>query len=533
MKILTYLGLHFKLQLKKDKSVDNKSRIISFATTLLTFVVVVFLCKFLFDIMHSQLGNIVSSQQLSNLLITIIELILVFVAISLEIKFLLKPADLNITARFPMSSVSLFIAQILVVYVYLFLISLLSLLPIMTLFGWSWGLLSGSYFAKLLLLSLFLPLLPFAIATIFVVPTIYILSILKNHNITKLVIFIVFLIAAFVLYNFVLNFLAEYYIHNKINSNTQNMVISFVSSLNSKWNIFVNLSNIFNLNNVFVSILMVIGLTAVILAIGLLLAKPVYSKVRKDELEGRVGIFSKKSQETSDKAHVAIFKKEFKEIIRTQTYAYFYLGIAIITPVMVLLTNKLVQKVGQAQMGGNIAFGISILVVLAFMVMINSFSANAISREGKVFYITKIIPTDYRIQLLSKGVLNLFVSLGALLISVIILSSMQFVTLLDALILFFVSILFAIGVILNGFNLNVRHPYVKTSATSENQTNSTILILIGLVICGVESIAAIVLSFFIPTVYIYLIMLAVSLIYAVINTLIFVFTTNKKYARIE
>lgn len=532
MKILTYLALHFKLQLKKDKSVDNKSRIISFTTTILTFVVVMFLCKFLFDIIYSQLGASVSSQHISNLLLTIIEIVLVFVAISLEIKYLLKPSDLNISARFPMSSSSLFIAQILVVYVYLFLISALSIFPMMTIFGWSWGLLSGSFFAKLFLLALFSPLLPFAIATIFVVPTMYMLSVLKNHNVIKLIIFIAFLIAAFVLYNFVLNFLAEYYIHNKINSSTQNLVISFVTALSSKWNIVVYLSNIFNFNNVAVSILIVLGFTIVFLSLGLLFAKPVYSRVRKEELEGSVDIFSKQSKITSDKAHIAIFKKEFKEIMRTQTYAYFYLGIAIITPVMVLLTNKLVQKVGEAQMGGNIAFGISILVVFAFMVLINSFSANAISREGKVFYITKITPIDYRVQLISKGVLNLFVSLGALFISVIILCTMKFVTVIDAIVILVVAMLFAIGVILNGFNINVRHPYVKTT-TTDNQTNSTILILLGIVVCALESIAAIVLSFFIPNIYIYLIIFTVSIVYTIINLLIFVFTTNKKYSKIE
>ncbi len=533
MKILTYVGLHFKLSFRRDSSADKKGNILSFITTVLTLGVVLLIAKYLFDIIHTHISADISAQQFSTLLFTIIEVMLVVMGVSLEIKFFLKPSDLNITARFPMSTVSVFVAQLIVVYIYMLGVALLSTVPTMLVFGWSWGALSAGFVARLALAVVFAPLVPFAVATVLVVPTLYILTLLENHNIIKLIIFILLLTVAFVAYNYILNFLAEYYIHNTLNVDTKVYVTRFIVALNTKWNAVMWLNNIFYCTSLVKSIALLVALTVVIGGIGLLIARPVYTRVRRNVLEGNVGIFSKKSALTSDKPTMAIFKKECKDIIRTQTYAYFYLGISIITPVMVFLTSKLVKKVGQAQMGGDIAFGVSILVVFVFMILINSFSASAVSREGKQFYITKIIPVDYRVQLLAKGVLNLFVALGALLISVIILCSMRFVTITQGAIILALSLAFAVGVILNGLNLNVRHPYVKAGANADNQTNSTILIVIGLVICALEGVIAIVFPFFFTQTYLYLTLGVITAVYMAVNVLIFALTAHKKYAKIE
>lgn len=403
----------------------------------------------------------------------------------------------------------------------------------MLIFGWSWGLLSVAYIGQILLAIVFAPLVPFAIATLLVVPTMYLLSVLENHNIIKLIIFVLLISAGFVLYNYILNFLAEYYIHNTVNVNTQAYVVNFILALNSEWNIFVWLGNIFGCVSLIKSLAIWLGATIVLGGIGYFVIKPVYTRVRRNTLEGCNTKFSKVSKMSGDKPLVAIFKKEFKDIIRTPTYAYFYLGISIITPVMVFLTNRLVQKVGEAQMGGNIAFGVSILVVLVFMIMICSFSANTISREGKQFYITKIVPIDYRAQLVAKGLLNLLVAFGALFISVVILCSMRFVTVVQGLILLVNAVAFSIGIITNGLNLNVRHPYIKVSDSTTTQTNATIVMVVGLLLCAVEGIVSIVLPFLLPEFYIYLVIGVLTIIYCVMNVLIFALTTNKKYSRIE
>lgn len=532
-KILTYIGLHFRLQFGRDKTADKKSIATTIVMGIAACVVILFLAKYLFDIIAKQFGGAMSSREISVVVVTVIEVVLIVLGISLEIKFFLKPEDLKISARFPMSSLSLFVAQLLIVYIYLLIISVVGLLPIMLIFGWSTGVLSGAFVGWLVLAIFFAPMIPFSIATILVVPTMLILTLLDNQNVIKLLLFLVVIAGLFVLYSIFLNFLAEYYVHQRVDSSMQNGIISLVSSMNNGWNFFLYLNNILFGTEVLKSIGIILSIFVVLLGAGIGISIPAYSRVRENVLEGKRGVFSKKSNLSHDNAFWAIFKKEFKQIIRTHTYAYFYLGIAITTPVMVFLTNSILQKIGEAQIGSSVAFGVSILVVLAFMSMINAFSASSISREGREFYITKIVPVSPRTQLLSKGLLNAVVSFGALLVSVIILCSMKFITVVEGLVVFVVGLSMALGIIFNGFNINLRHPNLTASDGEGSQANGTLTMFLGFLLSAVVGVISIVMIFLVEMKYIYLIIMFLTIIYAAINFVVFFLTANKKYSQIE
>lgn len=533
-KILAYIGLHFKLTFRKDKKTDIKSNIITFIMGIITCAVVLGLCKYLFDIIKKQMLTEISPMNFSVLIIFIIEIVLIVVGIFLEIKFFLKPSDVTITARFPLSTLQIFIAQLLIVYIYLFVVAFLLIVPMMMIFGWSVGIISVSFVFQTLLATLFAPLIPFAFATIFAVPAMFVLTLLENKNITKLILFLVALAVGFFLYSRVLNFLAEYYVHQRVDVNQKNLITVFINSLQTNWNFFTYTNNLVFGTQILKSIGIILSVTVVVLAVGVLISIPLYAKIRENILEGKQSIFSKKTKISTNSPFVAIFKNECKNIIRTHTYAYFYLGISIVTPIMVLLTNTLIKKVGTAQIGTDIVFGISLLTVLVFMSMISSFSASSISREGKEFYITKIVPVPYKTQLLAKGLLNAIVSFGALIISIVILWSMNFITILQCAIIFLSSLFIFLGIIFNGFNLNVRHPQINHyKAGEESQTNTTLAMFIGFFISAVEGLLSIVLNYFVNINYIYIMVISISLVYAVVNFLIFNFTTNKKYSQIE
>lgn len=533
-KILSYVRLHFKLMFKRDKTQDTKSTIITSILGVITFAVLLFLFKYLFDIINTQFLADLTYQQFSVCLYVVMGIILTIVGVVFEVKIFLKSKDAFIVARFPMSNTQIFISQLIIVYINLLAISLIIFLPLLLMYGWANAILSFLFVLGAIFTTFLAPLIPFALATLIFVPAMYILILLDNKNILKLILFLLFLTFAFICYNILLNFLADFYVHQRVDSGVYQTVVSFIGALNIKWNIFTYLNSLLYFDNILASLGLILGAFAVIMAIGILVAVPAYSRVRKNILEGNKSIFEKMTKIADDKPFVAILKKEAKTVVRTSTYAYFYLGICIVTPVMVFLTNSLVQKVGSAQMGGNIAFGISLIVVLAFMCMINSFSASAISREGKEFYITKIIPVDFRLQLIAKGALNFILSFLALVSSVVILLSMEFISIVQGLIVFLVAIFLAVGIILNGFNINVSHPHIKANSLGEeSQTNTTLILVISFVLSAILGLIAIIFSFLINFVTIYLILLSISIIYFAINILIFIFTTNKKYNKIE
>lgn len=533
-KIFTYISLHFKLSLRQDKNVDKKSNILTTILGVIVIAIGLMLFKYLFDIVNKQFFQEITPLDFSIVLYSIIGIVLIVFGISKEIKLFLNAKDTQIVARFPMSTLSLFVANLIIVYLYMLSISVLIINPLMIMFVSTMNVVSFGVVMGIIFSSILAPLIPFAIATILVVSTMYFLVALQNRNITKLVIFLVVLICLFVLYSIFLNFLAEYYINQSVNTESKGDMIKVILSFNNIWNFFCYPAHIAFGDKIFknISLLLLTGL--VLLALGILIAIPVVDRIRMAQLEGDKKALTKRTKLTKDSPISAILKKEFKEIIRTHTYAYFYLGIAIVMPIMVLLTNSIIRKVGNAQMGGDIAFGVSILVVLAFVSMINSFAGSALSREGKEFYVTKIIPVDFRKQLLAKGILNILVSMIAVIISAIILLVMKFVTIADCAIIVLVALLLTLGIIFNGLNINVRKPNISTGASgSESQTNSLVTMFVGLIISAVEGILAILLSFFIDSGYIYLLLISISCIYALVSTLIFIFTANNRYFRIE
>lgn len=532
-KILSYVRLHLRLMRTKNTS-GKKSQIATTLLGLLTCVVMLFVFKYFLEMLVDQFGKIVEIADFSTVLWTIIEIILTVACVLFEIKSLLKPADLKIVARFPMSTFQTFVAELIIVFLSILLLSVCICLPIMLVFGFATGTISFAFIIRIIATAVFASLLPFGLGTILTVPVMYAVSAIENRNVLKLILFTLLLIGALALYDYVLNLLAEYFIYQRISDETISVMQKFITIINSNLNPCVLLKSIGIKGSILLPMVMILLSSVVLLAIGLLIAKPVYDKVRLNALEGGKKIFGLKSKYTSHGPFFAILKREFKDIIRTGTYAYYYLGVAITTPVMVFFCNRLVNKVGEAQVGANVAYGVSVLVLLAFMAMINSFSAQAISREKETFYITKITPYKYTLQLAAKGVLNLAVATGALLLSIYVIARLEFLTVGQSFLVFGVSFITALGMIVNGFNLNLSNPDLALSTNGDaGQTNMNLLMLIGLFVAIVQGGSAIVLSYLFGTEIVYIINVVITVIYTGINVLVFLLTAEKKYARIE
>lgn len=533
-KIATYVRLHLKLQFGKDDKADQKSRWITMITGVVTCVVMLLLLKYFFDMLFSQFADVVDFADFATVIFTAVEVVLIVFCVSLEIKCLLKPFDIKISARLPMTAFQMFVAELAVVYVNLQLLSTMLYLPLMAVFGWSANLLSVGFLCKVVGVSFLATLAPLAVGTLLAVPAMLVASLLSNKTIVKLVLFVAVLVGALVLYNGLLDILADYFIHQRIEQDSKQAVSAFVVAINGWYNVAAWLKNVLFAQNVWASIGLTFAFFAVVFAVGLAIAKPVYTSVRQSSLNGSANVFVKRGGYTSDSGFWAIFKRELKEIFRTNTYLFFYLGVAVSTPVMVFFCNKLIQKMGQAQLGGDIEYGVSLLVILAFMTMSNCFTASAVSREKETFYITKVTPMSFVKQLAAKGLLNLTVAVIALVVSVAIVLHLQFVTALEGVVIAASCLVSAVGMIAHGFNMNVKNPSLSLSTSGEiSQTNMTLLMLVGLVYSAVQGGVAIVVSFLWSDKLSFVINLAVAVVYAAVNLLVFLFATNKRYQQIE
>lgn len=530
--MLEYVRLQMKLTWGRNKNDSKKSAIL---TSILGLCVIAVMLALVY-LLTSVLGNslTIAPQHLATLFITIIEISITVMAVTMQLKRLYRPFDLTISARFALSTFKMYLANIILVYINLAIFAMLIFVPIMTVFTLSIGVFSIQMFIAIIIGGLLAPMLPFGLSSLIAIPVMYLMSLLENKHIIKIILFIAVCAGFFVLYNYILSMLAEYFIYSDVSTDTTGIWNSVILALNSAFNPCVYLGNMVFFNGAWLGLGVIIGLSVLFAAAGIAAAKPIYERVRKRMLEGGGSYFSQDTEVDNLKSGWAMLRHGFKEIIRTKTYAYFYLGIAIATPVMVFFCNRLVTDVGQAQLGATINFGASVLVITAFMAMISAFSAISISMEGKNFYLTKIIPVGYRKQLMIKGSLNMMVCFGALLISCIVLVALEFITPVQAVILGVLEILLSAGFVLNGINLNLANPNLKLKASGEtDEINITVMMLLGLLIAGILGAVSIITPFFLEMTYMYLILAAPVIIYSLINILVFVFTAVKKYHKIE
>ena len=529
-----FIRLQLKLKWGFNRNNSKRNAVMTAIAALLAVAIVLALVWGLAYVLNRSLQ--VSAKRLSVMFITVLTVCLTVVATGSQINRLYRPGDLHITARFPLSPFKVFVSYLIINYIDLAIYSAILFLPVMMVFGWAVGCITFVYVLGVLLGTLLLPLLPFGLSVFLALPIMYVDSLLKKHNVVKLISFIVLLVGLFALYYYILTVLAEFFIHRNWEEGTLGIWESVLQGLDSYYNPAYYLGNVVFFQNFWLGFGAYLGASVLLIGGGVAVAKLVYRNIRTKQLESGAEKGKRVSRLDNYADGRAILRHTFLEIMHTKAYSYFYLGVAISTPVMVFFCNRLVQMVGEAQIGQGINFGVAMLVISVFMALIGSYASTILSVEGKNFYITKLIPVPYRKQLCLKSTVNIAVSLGALLVSVIVMVALQFISAVETVVLTLSQILFAVGLVLNGINLNLANPNLKPKANGEaEEINITYMLLIGLVIAALYGMFSILMPKLVPetNVYLYLINIGIGLIYAAVNFFVFWFTADRKYKKIE
>lgn len=531
-----YIRLQLKLKWGYNRNNDKKSAIMTILASLIAVAIVLALVWVLTFVLRSSLD--VSAKRLCVLYLTVIMAGLTVVAVGMQIKRLYKPADLLITARFPLTPFRLFVSGLLLNYIDLCIYSTVLLLPVAVVFGVAMQCFTFLYALGILLGVILMPLIPFALSVLIAIPVVYVMNFLEKYDVVRLILFIAFLVGCFFLYNYILTVLAQFFIHRNWETGTLEIWDRLLVALDSYYNPAYYLGNVMFFDNFWLGFGVLIGAAVVLTAGGVALARIVCDKLRLKALEEGIGVRRRKSDIDSYGSARAIFRFTFNEILRNKTYFYFYLGVAISTPVMVFFCDRLVEMVGRAQVGDGINFGAAMLTLSVFMAMICSFAASVLSVDGKTLYISKLVPVPYRKQLMIKSLLYVGVGVVALAISTIVMGSLGFVNALEMTVLLITQLLFTVGLVFNGINLNLANPNLKPKANGEvEEINITYMLLIGFVIAAILGAT----SLIFPLVYkesggaawAYAIAVGAAFIYAAVNTLVFWFTAEKMYRKIE
>lgn len=529
-----YIRLQLKLKWGYNRNNDKKSAVMTIFASLIAVAIALALVWGLTFVLRFSLE--VSAKRLCVLFLTVIMAGLTVAAVGMQIRRLYKPGDLLIAARFPLTPFQLFVGGLLLNYIDLSIYSTILLLPVMIVFGIAMQCFTALYVLGILLGILLLPMIPFALSVLIAIPVVYATTFLERYNIVRLILFIVFLVGCFLLYDYILTILARFFIHRNWETGTLEIWDKLLAGLDSYYNPAYYLGNVMFFERFWIGFDSLIGASIVLMAIGIALAKVTCDKLRRKALEGGFGTYQKRTAIDGYGSARAIFRFSFKKILQDRAYFYFYLGVAISTPVMVFFCDRLVEMVGEAQIGSGINFGAAMLTLSVFMAMISSFSASILSVDGKAFYISKLVPVPYRKQLAIKGLLYIAVGIVALAISTIVMGSLSFVNAAEIAVLIVTQLLFTVGLVFNGINLNLSNPNLKPKANGEvEEINITYMLLIGFAIAAVLGATTLIFPRLLESgvAWAYGISVGIAIVYATVNMLVFWFTAEKMYRKIE
>lgn len=540
--LLALIKLEFALKFPRfDKSKKLYVKIFDVIAILIGVGIVAALIMFMFKniiniCLRSNLGN-----EFLIFFILIVQLIQLFIGLGLLTKTLFFNSDSGSLLKLPVSGEKIFVAKSLFAFIYMCMFSFLIMVPVLIMYGIlaaGYGMLPtpALYYCMIPFVCVFSAILPFILATIFALPTMYIISFLKSKFVLMLITYVAIVAIGFVTYMQVLDILLKLLNSNDAGSVLTADVVANVKNITYYFYPEVALKNILTGNNFLKSFLVTI-LVGSVCVIGLVyIAKKIYVKVLLNNVESentflRKNIKIKKMSVTS-----ALFKREFINIFRSVNYSFQYLAVVLTTPLMVYFSNAICGNIGIEKLGSGLLPGISILVLIMFLSMAVSFSASSLTREGDKFFHTKIIPVTYKRQVSVKLSLYMIVTVPSILISCVALWLFGTLSISQALLYTLAISLIMLGNACFGIERDLKNPKFKYLG-NEEMTNANRNIIssvgIGLVISLVLGVAAIIVSYIFSLNFIYYILFGFAVPYAVIEFITLYAKIEKKYHNIE
>ena len=329
------------------------------------------------------------------------------VAVSTVVKNLYMNGDNELLFRFPVSGTEILIAKSIYCALHNFLVTMLLTLPFHIVAGIIAEASVGYYFGSIAMI-VFQSFLPFFIANLVAIPVMKFVNIIKNQFLLVLIMIIIMICGCFVLYMNALSSVLDYLSDNRVNlfdDPTIRQNIENFARNSYPINFYADVLTGGNLTGqhpalCFLYLLLInaaFGVSAFFT-----ITKCYYGTILRgieSEKESLVKLHKKNKVRS---VFGTLLNREFFLIFRSFNYSFQYLAMACAAPVMVYYCNALASAMGKKSVGTTIVPGLTLLVIIIFVTIIVSFASTSISREGNVFYHTKIIPVSYTNQILTK-----------------------------------------------------------------------------------------------------------------------------------
>jgi len=355
---------------------------------------------------------------LLSLVFAVTQVISFFFALGTIIRDMYSSKDNELLMVLPATPDELFISKLAVIYAQEFLMNTMMIFPLTFSLGFvaSAG---ASYFLAIPFLLILLPVLPLAVASIVSVPVMAIVRLLKKNALISVIAILV--IAGFGVWGYcgVIDEVMSRFDLTGNQVETVSVINAFIARVGGKFPLFGSLGRMcFSFSEWYWLPLFVV-ICAVALFLGAMVIKPFFFRTAMTELEAKVELKTKKHGYIVESPLKSMLRKEITEIFRSPDYFFEYYLFTFLMPLFVFCYDRLMISIAVSQAGETMVAGSHILVVAIFAMLSNVSSANAITKEGGNYYISKIIPVDYYKQILAKYLFNLILTGVALFVTAI------------------------------------------------------------------------------------------------------------------
>lgn len=398
---------------------------------------------------------------------------------------LFENSDINVLITMPFSSLELFSAKLMGVYIRQLGISALFVLPVNLTFFVTTDLISVYNVLMTFVVALILPIIPLGIASVIVLPYFYVKRFISSNYLLSFLTITLIMIGFCVLYAYVFEFAGSLLNAGKLASLFNESVMLKIQNF-AKYDYPANLlANIMLKRDVGKNIGILLAILAGALALGLPIIHVIFIHV------SQVGISSKVPQLIRVKPRFRrhsrmgnLIIKEFTTVMRTPGYSYMYFTTAIIMPLMAYYSAKLGGQLLTNLLNINISFEICTFLVLLYGTLTNTFCSTGISRDGYMTMMQKTMPYSPSQVLWAKMIFGGLVSELSIIAACVVLAATGLEQPVDAVVTFVSATLLSIAQLALGTRLDLNHPHFsKTDDGEIKEANSTVsaIIVIGLV----------------------------------------------------
>ncbi len=466
--------------------------------------------------------------------VLIVQIVQVLFGLSITTKTLYFKNDSNLL-KLPVKGKTLFLAKISYLFIYEFIFSTVLTLPVFILFGIK-TLQPALFYVLLIPNAILFPIIPFLLALLFSVPTMYLVAYIKNKFVVMLVLYVIFISIGFMFYIYSLKFVLNVLDSESIKDVFSDSTIFNIKQFSNYFFLSVLFKNCLLMYKFWQSLLINLAIILILGSLILVFADKVYLKRILVNNEGGDKAYSNSCKIKDRSIAGALFFREFTTIFRSTNYAFQYLTVVITTPLMVYFSSEIALNIGVSLIGEGILPGIIVLVLIMFLSMGTSFAATSITREGQNFFHTKIIPITYRKQVFMKFLTYIFVSIPSIFVSCFVLFFAGFISIVPCLLIGLSVSLIVVGNICKSILMDIKKPqfqYLDGAEITTNTKNVNSSISIGFLIATVMGVACIALSFFVSIPSMYMALFGFGVPFACYEIFRLFYKIEKRYGGIE